>query len=140
MRSMRRSLPDRSVPSLFEPVLTERAVLSRLISGGSMAFVDIVVLVIVVGGAFAAYGAWRRQVLVRELRAASPPGAMVRPDDPLEVVEAKNRTWAMLEEAVRIFHQVKGQDEFMANLQPDARASMDRFLAAYYRKNEGSER
>jgi hypothetical protein len=105
-----------------------------------MELVDIVVLVIVVGGALAAYGAWRRQVLVRELRAASPPGALVRRDDPLEVVQAKNRTWAMLEEAVRIFNQVLGQDEFMANLQPETRASIERFLAAYYRRNEGTER
>ena len=105
-----------------------------------MALVDIVILVIVVGGAFAAYGAWRRQVLVRELRAASPPGAQVRADDPLEVVQAKNRTWAMLEEAVRIFHQVVGQDEFMANLQPETRASIEQFLATYYRRNEGTER
>jgi hypothetical protein len=104
-----------------------------------MALVDIVILVIVVGAAVAAYGAWRRQVLVRELRAGSPPGAMVRADDPLEVVQAKNRTWAMLEEAVRIFHQVLGQDEFMANLQPETRASIERFLATYYRRNEGTE-
>jgi len=105
-----------------------------------MELLDILALIIVVAAGVAGYAAWRRQLLVRELRAASPPGAMVRPDDPLEVVEAKNRTWAMLEEAVRIFHQVKGQDEFMANLQPDTRASIDRFLAAYYRRNEGSER
>jgi hypothetical protein len=105
-----------------------------------VALVDILMLVIVVGGGLAAYTAWRRQVLVRELRAASPPGALVRPDDPLEVVQAKNRTWAMLEEAVRIFHQVLGQDEFMANLQPDTRASIEQFLAAYYRRNEGTER
>jgi hypothetical protein len=32
-----------------------------------------------------------------------------------------------------------GQDEFMANLQPDTRASIERFLAAYYRRNEGHE-
>ena len=105
-----------------------------------MAVIDIVVLVLVVGGVLAAYGAWRRQVLLRELRAASPPGAGVRPDDPLEVVQAKNRTWAMLEEAVRIFHLVLGQDEFMANLQPETRASIERFLAAYYQRNEGTER
>ena len=105
-----------------------------------MRFVKVLMLVIVAGGSLAAYTAWRRQVLVRELRAASPPGAMVRPDDPLEVVQAKNRTWAMLEEAVRIFQQVLGQDEFMANLQPETRASIEQFLAAYYRRNEGSER
>jgi hypothetical protein len=62
----------------------------------------------------------------------------VRPDDPLEVVQAKNRTWAMLEEAVRIFHQLLAQDEFMANLQPETRTSIERFLAAYYRRNEGA--
>ena len=105
-----------------------------------MRFINVLILVFVVGGSLAAYTAWRRQVLVRQLRAASPPGAMVRPDDPLEVVQAKNRTWAMLEEAVRIFHQVMGQDEFMANLQPDTRASIERFLADYYRRNEGTER
>ena len=104
-----------------------------------MELVDILALVIVVAAGVAGYAAWRRQVLVRELRAGSPPGAMVRPDDPLEVVEAKNRTWAMLEEAVRIFHQLMGQDEFMANLQPDTRASIERFLATYYRRNEGRE-
>jgi hypothetical protein len=104
-----------------------------------MALVDIVVLVILMGAAVGGYAVWRRQVLVRELRAASPPGAMVRPEDPLEVVQAKNRTWSMLEEAVRLFHQVMGQDEFMANLQPDTRASIERFLAAYYRRNEGTE-
>jgi hypothetical protein len=102
--------------------------------------VDILAFVIVVVAAVAGYAAWRRQMVVRQLRADSPPGAMVRPDDPLEVVQAKNRTWAMLEEAVRIFHQLMGQDEFMANLQPDTRASIERFLAAYYRRNEGSER
>jgi hypothetical protein len=32
-----------------------------------------------------------------------------------------------------------GQDEFMANLQPDTRAAIERFLAAYYRRNEGTE-
>ncbi|HKN92519.1 MAG TPA: hypothetical protein VJ622_19855, partial [Acidimicrobiia bacterium] len=87
-----------------------------------MELFDILVLVIVVAGGVAGYGAWRRQVLVRQLRADSPPGALVRPDDPLEVVQAKNRTWAMLEEAVRIFHQLMAQDQFMANLQPDTRA------------------
>ena len=102
-----------------------------------MELLDILVLVIVVAGGMAGYGAWRRQVLVRQLRADSPPGALVRPDDPLEVVQAKNRTWAMLEEAVRIFHQLMAQDEFMANLQPETRASIERFLAAYYRRNEG---
>jgi hypothetical protein len=101
--------------------------------------VDILVLVIVVAAGGAGYAAWRRQVLVRQLRADSPPGALVRPGDPLEVVQAKNRTWAMLEEAVRIFHQLMGQDEFMANLQPDTRAAIERFLAAYYRRNEGRE-
>jgi len=101
--------------------------------------VDILVLVIVVAAGVGGYAAWRRQLLVRELRAASPPGALVRPDDPLEVVQAKNRTWSMLEEAVRIFHQLMGQDEFMANLQPATRASIERFLAAYYRRNEGTE-
>jgi flagellar basal body-associated protein FliL len=105
-----------------------------------MALVDILVLVIVVAAAVAGYAAWRRQVLVRELRASSPPGALVRPGDPLEVVQAKNRTWAMLEEAVRIFHQLMGQDEFMANLQPDTRASIERFLATYYQRNEGTDR
>ncbi|HYT39088.1 MAG TPA: hypothetical protein VEN99_06235, partial [Acidimicrobiia bacterium] len=107
------------------------------VPGGCMELFDILVLVIVVAGGVAGYGAWRRQVLVRQLRADSPPGALVRPDDPLEVVQAKNRTWAMLEEAVRIFHQLMAQDEFMANLQPDTRASIERFLAAYYRRNEG---
>jgi hypothetical protein len=101
--------------------------------------VDILVLVIVMAAGVGGYAAWRRQLLVRELRAASPPGALVRPDDPLEVVQAKNRTWAMLEEAVRIFHQLMAQDEFMANLQPATRASIERFLAAYYRRNEGTE-
>jgi hypothetical protein len=105
-----------------------------------MEFVDILVLVLVVGGTLAGYGAWRRQVLVRELRAASPPGALVGPDDPLEVVQAKNRTWAMLEEAVRLLHQVLGQDEFMANLQPETRKSIEQFLASYYRRNEGPQR
>lgn len=103
-----------------------------------MELVDILVLVIVVVGVLAGWSAWRRQVLVRELRAASPPGALVRSDDPLEVVQAKNRTWAMLEEAVRIFHQLLAQDEFMANLQPETRTSIERFLAVYYRRNEGS--
>jgi hypothetical protein len=102
--------------------------------------VDILAFVILIVGGVGGYAAWRRQVLVRELRAASPPGAMVRPDDPLEVVQAKNRTWAMLEEAVRIFHQLMGQDEFMANLQPGTRTSIERFLAAYYERNEGTER
>ena len=106
---------------------------------GPLELVDILVLVIVVAGGGAGYAAWRRQVLVRQLRADSPPGALVRPGDPLEVVQAKNRTWAMLEEAVRIFHQLMGQDEFMANLQPDTRAAIEQFLAAYYRRNEGSE-
>jgi len=101
--------------------------------------VDILVLVIVMAAGVGGYAAWRRQLLVRELRAASPPGALVRPDDPLEVVQAKNRTWAMLEEAVRIFHQLMAQDEFMANLQPATRDSIERFLAAYYRRNEGTE-
>ena len=96
--------------------------------------------VIVVAALVAVYAAWRRQLLARALRADSPPGALVRPDDPLEVVQAKNRTWAMLEEAVRIFHQLMAQDEFMANLQPDTRASIERFLAAYYRRNEGIDR
>jgi flagellar basal body-associated protein FliL len=105
-----------------------------------MELVDIVVLVIVVAGAVAGYSAWHRQTLLRQLRADSPPGALVRPDDPLEVVQAKNRTWAMLEEAVRIFHQLMAQDDFMANLQPDTRAAIERFLAAYYRRNEGTER
>lgn len=105
-----------------------------------MELLDILALVVVVAAVLAGYAAWRRQLLVRALRAASPPGALVRPDDPLEVVEAKNRTWSMLEEAVRIFHQLMGQDEFMANLQPDTRASIERFLAAYYRRNEGSDR
>jgi hypothetical protein len=105
-----------------------------------MELLDILALLIVVAAALAGYAAWRRQLLVRQLRAASPPGAMVLPGDPLEVVEAKNRTWAMLEEAVRIFHQLMGQDEFMANLQPDTRTSIERFLAAYYRRNEGPER
>jgi hypothetical protein len=104
-----------------------------------MELLDILLLVIVVAAGLGGYAAWRRQVMVRELRAASPPGALVRPDDPLEVVQAKNRTWAMLEEAVRIFHQVMGQDEFMANLQPETRASIERFLAAYYRRNESTE-
>jgi len=43
----------------------------------------------------------------------------------------------MLEEAVRIFHQLMAQDEFMANLQPATRASIERFLAAYYRRKRG---
>ena len=102
-----------------------------------MELADILAFVIVVAAGVAGYAAWRRSVVVRELRAASPPGAMVLPGDPLEVVQAKNRTWAMLEEAVRIFHQLMAQDEFMANLQPDTRASIERFLAAYYRRNEG---
>jgi hypothetical protein len=34
----------------------------------------------------------------------------------------------------------RAQDEFMANLQPDTRASIERFLSAYYRRNEGRER
>ena len=105
-----------------------------------MELVDILVFVVVVAAGVTGYAAWRRQLLVRELRAASPPGALVRPDDPLEVVQAKNRTWAMLEEAVRIFHQLMGQDEFMANLQPGTRTSIERFLAAYYQRNEGPER
>jgi len=104
-----------------------------------MELVDILALLIVVAAGVAGYAAWRRQMLVRALRADSPPGALVRPDDPLEVVQAKNRTWAMLEEAVRIFHQLMGQDEFMANLQPDTRAAIERFLAAYYRRSEGHE-
>ena len=105
-----------------------------------MELADILAFVIVVGAAVVGYTAWRRQVVVRALRADSPPGALVSPDDPLEVVQAKNRTWAMLEEAVRIFHQLMAQDQFMANLQPDTRASIERFLAAYYRRNEGTDR
>jgi hypothetical protein len=105
-----------------------------------MELADLLMFVIVVAALAAGYSAWRRQLLARALRAESPPGALVRPDDPLEVVQAKNRTWAMLEEAVRIFHQLMGQDEFMANLQPDTRASIERFLAAYYRRSEGTER
>ncbi|HEY4410774.1 MAG TPA: hypothetical protein VGO87_12905 [Acidimicrobiia bacterium] len=104
-----------------------------------MELADILAFVVVVAAGVAGYTAWRRQMLVRALRADSPPGALVRPDDPLEVVQAKNRTWAMLEEAVRIFHQLMGQDEFMANLQPDTRAAIERFLAAYYKRNEGRE-
>src|SRR4051812_15459584 len=140
MRSMAGVCPTCTVASIFGPVLADRAVPSIPSPGGRVALVDILILVIVVGGALTAYAAWRRQVLVRELRAASPPGALVRPEDPLEVVEAKNRTWAMLEEAVHIFHQVLGQDEFMANLQPQTRSSIEQFLAAYYRRNEGPER
>ena len=104
-----------------------------------MELVDILVLLFVVGGTAAGYVSWRRQLLLRQLRADSPPGAGVRPNDSLEVVQAKNRTWAMLEEAVRIFHQLMGQDEFMANLQPDTRAAIERFLANYYRRNEGAQ-
>ena len=49
-----------------------------------MELVDILAFVIVVAAGVAAYAAWRRSVVVRELRAASPPGAMVLPGDPLE--------------------------------------------------------
>jgi hypothetical protein len=101
-----------------------------------MELFDILVLVIVIGAAAGGYSAWRRQALLRQLRAASPPGAQVQPDDPLEVVAAKNRTWALLEEAVRIFHRLLAQDDFMATLQPDTRTSIEDFLAAYYRRRE----
>src|SRR4051812_47743496 len=102
MRSMGGSLPHRATDG---PGATEepqvrgggRLRYRRCLSpGGPLELVDILVLVLVVAGGAAGYGAWRRQVLVRQLRADSPPGALVRPHDPLEVVEAKNRTWAML--------------------------------------------
>ena len=48
-----------------------------------MELLDVLALIIVVAAGLAGVAAWRRQLLVRELRAASPPGAMVRPNDPL---------------------------------------------------------
>jgi hypothetical protein len=98
--------------------------------------VDVVAVLIVAAAAIGGFVAWRRQMLVRELRASSPPGALVRPEDPLEVVQAKNRTWSMLQESVRIFHEVLARDAALPILPQETRRSIEALLAAYYQREK----
>jgi hypothetical protein len=95
-----------------------------------MELIELAVLVLIVGAvAGATYALTRRATVVR---ANSPPGALVEPDDPVPVVRAKNRTYYMLLDAVRIFQDILRQDDQVPCLSKQVRAEVEHLLAAFY--------